>query len=317
MQQTFILPPTASGQRLDVALAALLPEHSRSRITDWIRQERVRVNGASWKPKDKVQGGEELVVELDPPEIYVDAAEAMDLTVIYEDAFILVLNKVAGCVVHPGAGNRQGTLLNGILHHAPECAVLPRAGIVHRLDKDTSGLLVIAKTLEAQTSLVRQLQARTVHRVYHALVLGDLPGSGTFEGPIGRHPNDRVRMAVLERDDPRGKEAKTHYRALKRWGGVCTLLECRLETGRTHQIRVHCAHRGHPLVGDAIYNPRHHRPRCEPEVRTVLDAFKRQALHAEQLSFTHPQTECPVSFMAPIPVDFQQLLAQLSAFLPG
>jgi 23S rRNA pseudouridine1911/1915/1917 synthase len=269
-----IIPPTQAGHRLDVALAALLSEHSRARIAEWIKSGAVLVDDdAEWKPKDKVRGGEAIVIEAALPEALSFGPEPVPLNIVYEDTNILVLNKPVGCVVHPGAGNLNGTLLNGVLYHAPECAHIPRAGIVHRIDKDTSGLLVVAKTLLAHTALIRALQARTVKREYRALVWGEMSGQGTIDAPIGRHPTQRVKMAVV----PDGKEARTHYTVLESFDGACTLLACQLESGRTHQIRVHCAYKGHALVGDPVYATPI--PRMDASIRAVLEAFPRQALH--------------------------------------
>jgi 23S rRNA pseudouridine1911/1915/1917 synthase len=261
----------------------------------------------TWKPKDKVMGGEDVVVQGIRSQAISFEPEAIPLNIVFEDDSVLVLNKAINCVVHPGAGNLSGTLLNGILYHYPKCVDLPRAGIVHRLDKDTSGLMVVAKTLEAHTSLVRQLQARTVKRHYQALVLGDLMGARLIDAPIGRHSTMRTKMAV----NPQGKEARTYYRVLKRFSGVCTFIECQLETGRTHQIRVHCAHIDHPIVGDAVYNARQNIPSCAEELRTALKTFPRQALHAINLSFQHPESLKELSFHADLPQDFVELLARV------
>ena len=216
----------------------------------------------------------------------------------------MVINKPAGLVVHPGAGHHSGTLLNGLLAHHTEAAHLPRAGIVHRLDKETTGLMVVAKTLAAHTHLVRQLQARSMKRQYQALVVGEVTGPGQVDEPIGRHPTQRVKMAVV----PDGKPAVTHYTLLARFDDLCTLLSCQLETGRTHQIRVHCAHIGHPLIGDPLYNTRGQIKRCEPEVKKALSHFSRQALHATTLQLIHPMTEKDLTFNAPLPQDFKDLL---------
>ena len=241
------------GLRLDQTLARLLPDHSRSRLQNWIRDGRVLVDGAVSDPKKKLRGGEELVVqEQEAPAALETEPEDMALDIVFEDHALLVIAKPAGLVVHPGSGNGSGTLMNGLLFRYPELAGVPRAGIVHRLDKDTSGLMVVARTLPAQTDLVRQLQARTVKRQYLALAWGDVLRDGTVDAPMARHPTQRTKMAVV----PGGKLARTHYRVLERFPGL-SLLECSLDTGRTHQIRVHMASLKHPLVGDSVYGPRH------------------------------------------------------------
>lgn len=294
------MPEAAAGLRLDLALARMFPEHSRSRLQAWLREGRVTVDGERAEAKRKVWGGERvrLVPQADA-RASAFRPEAIDLAIVYEDDALLVIDKPAGLVVHPGSGNWQGTLLNAILHHAPQTGALPRAGIVHRLDKDTSGLLVVAKTLEAQTDLVRQLQARTVRREYVALVHGALRAGGTIDAPIGRHPVERTRMTVAER----GKPARTRYRVLRRYAAA-TLVECRLETGRTHQIRVHMRSIGHPLVGDRVYGRRSGAP-------PVLAAFPRQALHAARLALTHPVTRTEVAWESPLPPDLRALLDAL------
>ncbi|MBI1173680.1 MAG: 23S rRNA pseudouridine(1911/1915/1917) synthase RluD [Sideroxydans sp.] len=293
------------GMRLDQALARLLPEYSRSRLQDWIAQGLVTLNGAAASTRQKVWGGETVAVlpQAHPAEQPYQA-EDIALDIVYEDDSILVINKPVGLVVHPGSGNWQGTLLNALLHHAPQLAEVPRAGIVHRLDKDTSGLLVVARTLTAQTALVRQLQARSVRREYLALAHGEVARNGMVDAPIGRHPGQRTKMAVVKN----GKPAVTHYRIEERFPG-CTLLRCKLETGRTHQIRVHMALIGHPLVGDSTYlkGPQ----KCPPQLRAILAAFPRQALHAERLGLEHPVTGAWVEWQAPLPQDMQQLLEQV------
>jgi len=296
------LPAACAGQRLDQALSHLLPQFSRSRLAQWIRDERVEVDGRPALPKTKVWGGEKVAVHPVPdPAATAATAEAIALDVLHEDAAVLVIAKPAGLVVHPGRGNWSGTLLNALLAHAPQLAAMPRAGIVHRLDKETSGLLVVAQTLEAQTSLVRQLQARTVRREYLALVHGRVARDGTVEAPIGRHPVQRTRMAVAAR----GRPSITHYEILQHFAQA-TLLRCRLETGRTHQIRVHMQSIGHPLVGDPVYGKKRS---ADP----LLAAFARQALHAERLEFMHPASNEPVAWQAPVPADMQTLLAALKA----
>jgi 23S rRNA pseudouridine1911/1915/1917 synthase len=309
LQLRLQIPCELAGSRLDLALARLLPEHSRSRLQDWIRRARVRVDGAAAQPKDRVRGGEciDLLVEREAKDSG-DPPQDMPLTVVFEDAAILVLDKPAGLVVHPGSGNRDGTLLNALLHYAPAAAALPRAGIVHRLDKDTSGLLVVAKTLEAQTDLVRQLQARSVKRDYLAVVVGVAPRQGTIERPIGRHPTQRTRMAVM----PSGKAAVTRYRVL-RSGAGWSLLQCSLETGRTHQIRVHLASIGHALIGDPVYLGRASAQALPAPARNC----RRQALHATRLVLRHPVSGETMAWDSPLPPDLQTLVSALEAHAPA
>ncbi len=291
--------------RLDQALAKLLSEYSRSRLQEWIEAGQVTLNGAAASVKQKVWGGEEIAVNPQAhPSEQPHEAEDIALNIVYEDDSILVINKPVGLVVHPGSGTWQGTLLNALLHHAPQLAEIPRAGIVHRLDKDTSGLLIVAKTLTAQTALVRQLQARSVKREYLALAYGEVPRGGTVDAPIGRHPTQRVKMAVVED----GKPAVTHYSVEERFPG-CTLVRCKLETGRTHQIRVHLASIHHPLVGDTTYLPGVQK--CPAQLRAILNAFPRQALHAERLAVEHPVTGEIMEWHAPLPQDMQDLLHQI------
>ena len=295
--------PECAGQRLDQALSRLLPEFSRSRLAHWIRTRRVELDGHPALPKAKVWGGEKVLLYPMPRAAAAAAApEAIALAVVHEDAAILVIAKPPGLVVHPGSGNWSGTLLNALLAHAPQLASLPRAGIVHRLDKNTSGLLVVAKTLAAQTSLVRQLQAHTVKREYLALVHGRVARDGKVEAPIGRHPVQRTRMAVVAR----GKPAVTHFEVLQRYTHA-TLLRCRLETGRTHQIRVHLQSLGHPLVGDPVYG------KNRKSADAALAGFPRQALHAERLEFQHPAGGKTVAWQAPLPTDMHALVAALRA----
>jgi len=297
------IPAGYAGLRLDAALARMFPEHSRSRLQSWMKEGRVTVDGAVADAKRKVLGGEQVLVAAAAPIAETaEKAEAIDLTVVYEDEQLLVIDKPAGLVVHPGSGNWSGTMMNALLHHAPQLAGVPRAGIVHRLDKDTSGLLVVAKTLAAQTDLVRQLQARTVKRYYLALVHGSVTGSGSVDAPIGRHPVQRTKMAVVTRGGA-GREARTHYAVRERFAAA-TMVECRLETGRTHQIRVHMASIGHPLVGDPVYGKR-------KSVDVRLDTFARQALHAWRLALVHPATGAEVAWESPLPEDFSALLSAL------
>lgn len=296
------VPADCGGMRLDVALARLLPEHSRSRLQGWIRDGRVLLDGDTSDPKRKLRGGEELsVAEEPPPEVLAAQPEDIPLDVIHEDAALLVIAKPAGLVVHPGSGNWSGTLMNGLLFRWPALAGVPRAGIVHRLDKDTSGLMVVARTPEAQTDLVRQLQARTVKRQYLALAWGRVERDGTVDAPMARHPTQRMKMAVV----PGGKPARTHFRVLERLAGI-TLVECSLDTGRTHQIRVHMASLGHPLVGDPVYGSR--RMPGSP-----AGDFPRQALHAFRLGLIHPATGTNMHWEMPLPADFLGLLETLRA----
>jgi 23S rRNA pseudouridine1911/1915/1917 synthase len=294
---TLTLPPDTAGARFDAALAQALPQYSRSRLRQWIDAGQVTADGQPADPTRRVRGGEVVVVQAVPDADEAGfAPEAIGLPVVFEDDALIVIDKPAGLVVHPGAGNRAGTLANALLHYAPELAAVPRAGIVHRLDKDTSGLMVVARTLAAQTDLVRQLQARTVSREYLALAAGDLARGGTIDAPIGRHPTKRTTMAVVAT----GKPARTHFDVVERFGNA-TLVRCRLETGRTHQIRVHLASLGHPLVGDPAYGRRH------------AIAFPRQALHARRLALIHPVTRAECAWESPLPGDFAALLATLRA----
>ena len=305
--QAFIVPDDCAGMRFDQVLAKLLPEYSRSRLQEWIAAGQASLNGAVAAAKQKVWGGEAIVVQPQShPAEQPHQAEDIALDIAYEDDALLVIDKPAGLVVHPGSGNWQGTLLNALLHHAPQLEEVPRAGIVHRLDKDTSGLLVVAKTLTAQTALVRQLQARSVKREYLALVWGELRHGGKVDAPIGRHPTQRVKMAALEN----GKPAVTHYQIEERFPG-CTLLRCRLETGRTHQIRVHLASIGHPLVGDSVYL--RGAQKCVPQLRSLLHDFPSQALHATRLALEHPVSGELMEWHAPLPQDMQLLLQQIRA----
>jgi len=294
-------------------LAELLPQYSRNRLQTWIREGRVSLNGQPvQEPKHKLLGGEFLnLEEVQDEKLAAETPEDIPFPVVYEDEAILIINKPAGLVVHPGSGNWSGTLLNALLHHTPQLAQVPRAGIVHRLDKDTSGLMVVAKTLEAQTDLVRQLQARTVKREYRALLVGYLNRNGTVDAPIGRDPHNRVRMSVNAGGS--GKEARTRYRVIERFSAA-TLLECSLDTGRTHQIRVHMQSLGHPLVGDPVY--RAGRPRTQAsgeDAQAAIADFPRQALHAARLAFIHPDSGAAMAFESPLPADFAALLAALRA----
>lgn len=296
------IPPDLAGLRLDQALARIFPQHSRSRMQNWMRETRVLIDGVSaGDAKRKVWGGERVEVHpaADPAQTAFKA-EAIPLKIVHEDDTIIVVDKPAGLVVHPGSGNWEGTLLNALLYHAPQTRDVPRAGIVHRLDKETTGLLVVAKTIEAQTNLVRQLQDRRVKREYLALVHGrPRPEEGSVDAAIGRHPVDRTRMAI----NTQGKPARTHYRVLNKFEDA-SLIECRLETGRTHQIRVHMQSIGHPLLGDPVYGQRSIRP-------GVLTSLPRQALHAARLGLVHPASGLAMQWESPLPPDFQRLLEAL------
>ncbi|QEA38844.1 23S rRNA pseudouridine(1911/1915/1917) synthase RluD [Pistricoccus aurantiacus] len=301
------IPDSLAGQRFDQAAAELFSDFSRERLKAWIQQGMLTLDGTQARPKDKVRGGERLALHAVLEEDTRWQPQAMDLDVLFEDDEVLVLNKPAGLVVHPAAGNPDGTLLNALLHHCPALAAIPRAGIVHRLDKDTTGLMVVAKTLKAQTSLVEQLQARSVSREYDAIVTGVMTAGGTVDAPIGRHPKDRKRQAVTAS----GKPAITHYRVTERFRGH-THVRCRLETGRTHQIRVHLAHRRFPLLGDRIYGGRLKLPAgASEELKELLRSFPRQALHARRLAFVHPASHEPVEWRAELPDDLLTLLDYL------
>jgi 23S rRNA pseudouridine1911/1915/1917 synthase len=290
------VPRALGGLRLDQALARLFPQYSRNRLQAWLAAGHIRVDGARAQARDAVRGGER--VELAPPPAPEAAplAQKMPLAIVFEDDDLIVLDKPAGLVVHPGAGVPDRTLMNGLLAHCPALAGVPRAGIVHRLDKDTSGLLVVAKNVEAQASLVRQLESRSMRRVYLAIVQGDPPTSGMIDAPVGRDTRARTRMAVTRR----GKDAVTRYRVLERYGRAA-LVECRLESGRTHQIRVHFQHIRHPIIGDSVYRR---------GTRHGL-AFGRQALHAAELSLVHPRSGQSMTWRAPPPADFKRLLQSL------
>lgn len=298
------IPEQAAGRRLDQVLAGLFPRYSRSRLQQWTRQGQVLVDGKPATVRQRVLGGEAVEIRAELQEEGAVEPENIALDIVYQDKQVLVINKPAGLVVHPAAGNRAGTLQNALLYLDPSLATVPRAGIVHRLDKDTSGLMVVARTLEAHTSLVGQLQARTVSREYLALVHTVLTAGGTVDAPIGRHPKDRLRMAVVES----GKPAVSHYRVLERFAAH-SLVQVRLETGRTHQIRVHMAHIHCPLVGDPVYGGRLRIPRGASErLREALQGFRRQALHAQRLAFVHPQSGENVSWEVEPPDDFTALL---------
>jgi len=301
------IAPAQAGRRLDQALAEVLPDFSRSRLQAWIEDGRVLVDGGPCRSRDRVWGGEEVWLEPVAAPAARCQPQAIGLSLVYEDDHLIVVDKPAGLVVHPAAGNPDGTLQNALLHHAPGLDHLPRSGIVHRLDKHTSGLLVVAKTLKAHRSLVDQLQARRVHREYRALVVGALTAGGTVDAPVGRHPTQRTRMAVVAH----GRPAVTHYQILERFAGY-TLLAVRLETGRTHQIRVHMTHLRHPLVGDPVYGGRPRVPKGMPQdLADAVRAFPRQALHAIRLGLLHPETLEPLSWEVPLAADLAALLKRL------
>lgn len=303
------IPVEQAGRRFDQALADMFPQYSRSRLQQWIRQGAVTLDGQLASPKYRVAGGERVVIDAEMPVEGEVAAEDIPLDIRFSDEHLLVVNKPPGLVVHPAAGNRAGTLQNALLFLDPALAAVPRAGIVHRLDKDTSGLMVVARTLEAHHSLVAQLQARSVHREYLAVVQSVLTAGGSVDLPIGRHPVDRLRMAV----SASGKSALTHYRVLDRYSGH-SLIEVRLETGRTHQIRVHMAHLHYPLVGDPLYGGRPRLPRGASErLRETVMAFPRQALHARRLEVLHPQSGSAVAWEAETPPDLQALIDVLES----
>ena len=302
------IPENCAGMRLDQVLVLLLPAYSRSRLQQWLKAGSLRVDGRVWRPRDPVSGGETVHGELALAPETVAVAQDIPLDIRYEDADLLILDKSAGLVAHPAAGNRDGTLVNALLYRCPELATLPRAGLVHRLDKDTTGLLVVARNLRAHAALVEQLQARRIEREYLAVVNGVPVAGGTVDAPIGRHPVDRQRMAVVSS----GKPAMTHYRVIRRFRAH-TLLRVKLETGRTHQIRVHMAHVRLPLLGDPVYGGRLRLPpnaslRCVEAIQN----FHRQALHAERLALTHPATGARLEWRAEVPADLLALLEVLS-----
>lgn len=304
MQQTLIIPDHLGGLRLDQALAKLLNDFSRTQIQEWIKNGEIKVDGKNLKARDTVIGGETIIIHgtIKPQPVW--EAQPIALNIIYEDEAVLIINKPAGMVVHPAAGNFENTLLNALLHHSPNLQKLPRAGIIHRLDKNTSGLLVIAKTSHALKELTQQLKQRTITRIYQAIVYGVLTAGGMIDEPIGRHPIQRKRMAVIET----GKPAITHYRMIEKYRAY-TRVKVQLETGRTHQIRVHFAHIHHPLLGDPTYGKRLQLPKgATPELIAQLRQFKRQALHASELGLIHPETQQLMTWQAPLPEDMQHLI---------
>lgn len=308
-----IVPLESSGSRLDQVAAELFDSFSRSRLQQWIKSGDLLVDGKKYRPKDKLLGGESLSVNVVPEAEGNWEPEPISLDIAYEDDHILVINKPAGLVVHPAAGNYTGTLLNGLLHHVPSNESIPRAGIVHRLDKDTTGLMVVAKSLEAHNALIQQLQARSVHREYQAITQGVMTGGGTVDEPMARHPQARIKMAVVSDNGGKsgGKDAITHYRVIERFPNH-THIRVKLETGRTHQIRVHMAHIGYSLVGDMVYGGRLKLPKgATAELQDMLRNFKRQALHAGKLGLIHPVSEEYMEWQVPPPEDLNLLLEML------
>ena len=296
-----VIPDSCKGLRLDNALVQLFPDYSRARLQKWIKNGDISVDGKSLRPRDIILGGEKVTLQAESIDEVRMKAQAIDLNIVFEDPSIMVINKPVGLITHPGAGNPAGTLANALLHHDPSLRAIPRVGIVHRLDKDTSGLLVVAKKLQSHKYLVEQLQQRTVSRKYIAFVHGEMISGGLIDEPIGRHPVNRKRMAVK----PTGKRAATYYRIQKKYKGY-TLLEVILGTGRTHQIRVHMSHIRFPIVGDPVYGKKMN-PGNNATFIAVAN-FPRQALHATSISFIHPQTKAQVTYSAALPKDFQELL---------
>jgi len=304
-----VVPLAAAGRRFDQTVAEMFPDYSRSRLAGWIKAGAITLDGAQAAPRHLLRGGEQVRLEAELATEVTSTAEPIALDIVYEDEHLLVLNKPAGLVVHPGAGNPAGTVLNALLHHDPALAELPRGGIVHRLDKDTSGLMVVARTLATHTALVDMLSRHDVERQYEAVVLGTLVAGGTVDALIGRHMGDRLRQAIRDEED--GKRAVTHYRLRERFRAHA-LIQCNLETGRTHQIRVHMAHIHHALVGDPLYGGGLRLPKgASDALIAVLRAFRRQALHAERLAFVHPATGEALAFTAPRPADLEALIAAL------
>ena len=301
------VPDALAGMRLDQALAEMFASYSRARLQQWIRGGQVTVDARQWRAKDKVLGGEQIELTATLAEEVTSLPQAIPLHIVYEDEHLLVINKPAGLVVHPAAGNHDGTMLNALLHYAPELVHVPRAGIVHRIDKETSGLLVVARTLTAQADLVEQLQERSIEREYEAVAIGVMTSGGSVDAPIGRHAIDRKRMAVTRS----GKPAVSHYRVAERFR-IHTHIKVHLETGRTHQIRVHMAYIHHPLLGDPVYGGRLRIPpgSSEPLIAT-LRTFKRQALHAARLALQHPESGEPMEWHAPLPDDMTTLIKAL------
>ena len=309
-----VIPDRLIGQRIDSALATMLPDYSRSKITAWVRSGKALVNDKAFKAKEKVLGGEVVALSIIQEKSNAWLGEDIPIDVVYEDDDIIVLNKPVGLVTHPGAGNWTGTLANALLHYEPALATLDRAGIVHRLDKNTSGLMVVARSELAQKNLVEQLQTHVVSREYSAIVYGHMISGGSVDAPIGRDPKDRIRQAVVEEGE--GKEAVTHYRVIDRFKHH-THVKCILETGRTHQIRVHMSHIEHPLIADPMYGGKIRFPKkAEEALKDVLKGFNRQALHAKKLTLMHPISGEEMSWKAPLPKDLDDLLKALAKFDP-
>jgi len=309
-QFNIIIPDRLIGQRIDSAMAQMLPDYSRSKITTWVRSGGALINGKTFKPKEKILGGEIVTLNIKTEKTNDWKAEDIPLDIVFEDDDIIVVNKPVGLVTHPGAGNWTGTLANALLHYDPSLANLDRAGIVHRLDKNTSGLMVVARSELAQKNLVEQLQTHAVSREYSAIVYGHMISGGTVDEPIGRDPKDRIRQAVVED----GKDAVTHYRVIDRFAHH-THVKAILETGRTHQIRVHLSYIGHPLIADPMYGGKIRFPKkADDHLKNALKKFNRQALHAKKLTLTHPITLEQMSWKAPLPQDLQDLLKVLQEF---
>jgi len=302
-----VIPEEMSGKRLDQALAKLLPEHSRARLQGWIRDGYVLIDKKLMRPRDKIQGGEQVEIRAEI-EVQISASpENIPLQIVFEDEFLIIINKPAGLIVHPGAGNPQHTLMNALLHHDQKLEQVPRAGIVHRLDKDTSGLLVIARTPQSHTSLVKQLQTRDMHREYVTIVSGTMTAGGTIDQPIGRHPKHRTRMAIVKN----GRTAITHYRIIRKYRHH-TQLQVNLETGRTHQIRVHMTWHHHPIIGDPVYGTKKQLVKgMNSNLANIVTAFPRQALHARAIQLLHPHSDELMTWEAPIPEDITALIDSL------
>lgn len=307
------VPEHLSGLRFDQILAKLFPEFSRAKLQTWIKSGKALADGQVAKTREKLFTNQLIRLEIQPEAVVFTEAQPIDIPIIYEDQSVILINKPAGLVVHPGAGNSDRTLMNGLLHYLPDLEQVPRAGIVHRLDKDTTGLMVVAKTLQAHTYLVSEMEQRLIKREYLALCRGVPTAGGTIDQAIGRHQTQRTKMAVLPEHASSGKPAVTHFRVLEKFNRH-TLVRCKLETGRTHQIRVHMAWKGYPLIGDQTYGGRLQMPKgASEELQNVLRGFKRQALHATQLGFKHPDSGRFYQWQIPLPHDLQELIDTLSA----